>query len=154
MCIRDSNKEATDLLIRAKESGKSYGGVAECVVENIVAGLGQPVFKKIKSDLGSAILSIGAVNGIEFGDGFLATEKEGSEYHANNINQYGGIQGGITNGNPIKFNVSFQPTSSVLDVAKKGRHDPCIVPRALVVIEAMTWVVLADHLLHKRLDNL
>lgn len=150
----DLNEEAMEMLLEAKADGKSYGGIAFCRLSGVKSGLGQPVFKKLKAELASAIMSIGAVNGFEIGDGFEASYKEGSEYHSKNRGQYGGVQGGISTGDDITFRVSFKPTSSVLNVAKQGRHDPCIIPRALVVIESMVWMVLADHLLWSRLDNL
>jgi chorismate synthase len=115
-------------------------------------GLGQPVFRKLKNDLASAYMSIGATMGVELGLGFSAAEQSGKEFHG--LQQdYGGIRGGITTGDAITLRVAFKPTSSRGDVALKGRHDPCIVPRAVPVIEAMTWLVLADHLLLTRLDR-
>lgn len=138
----------------AKQEGESYGGVVETQVRGIPAGLGQPVFHKFKSDLGSAMLSLGAVTGFEFGDGFGGVSQKGSEFHhAMNSESYGGIRGGITTGDPLLFRVGFKPTSSIKDVAKKGRHDPCIVPRAVPVVEAMAWLTIADHLLWARLDR-
>jgi len=142
------------LLLDAKSEGKSYGGVAELWVDNLPKGLGQPVFHKLKSDIATAMMSIGATLGIEFGDGFLATQAEGSEFHQRQEgDHYGGIQGGMSNGERIILRVAYKPTSSVLDVAKKGRHDPCIVPRAIPVMEAMIWCVIADHLLWQRSDR-
>jgi chorismate synthase len=142
------------LLLQAKEQGKSYGGVAELWMEGIPPSLGQPVFHKLKADLASAMLGLGATNGLEFGDGFKAVQAEGSEFHTrDSVDQYGGIRGGISTGERISMKVAFKPTSSVLDVAKKGRHDPCIVPRAIPVLESMAWLVLADHILWMRSDR-
>ena len=101
-----------------------------------------------------AFLSVGATNGFELGLGFEASEVKGTEFHQNSTgSQYGGIRGGISTGESILLRVSFKPTSSILDVAKKGRHDPCIVTRAIPVLEAMTWLVLADHLLWSKTDK-
>lgn len=147
------NKEVQELLTSAKEEGKSYGGIAEVVIENPPANLGQPVFHKLKADLASAFIGIGATIGVEFGDGFSAVNEEGSKWHHETQSGYGGIRGGISTGEKINVKVAFKPTSSVLDVAKKGRHDPCIVPRALPVLEAMTYLVLVDHVLWSRTDQ-
>ncbi len=139
----------------AKSEGESYGGVAEVQIKNIPAGLGQPIFHKFKSDLAMAMLSLGATSAFEFGDGFASVSQKGTDFHKDlNSNVYGGIRGGISTGQPILFRVGFKPTSSIKDVAKKGRHDPCIVPRAIPVIEAMTWLLIADHLLWTRLDKI
>lgn len=143
------------LLLTAKEEGKSYGGVVEIWVDGVPAGLGQPVFHKLKADLASAMMSVGATIGVEFGEGFQASKAEGSEFHSRpDHEQYGGIRGGISTGERISLRVAFKPTASVLDVAKKGRHDPCIVPRAIPVLEAMCWAVIADHLLWARTDRI
>ena len=144
------------LLLDAKNEGHSYGGVAEIWVDGVPANLGQPVFHKLKSDLARAYMSLGASTGVELGAGFIATLTEGSEFHSLNSKddvRYGGLRGGISTGERIVYRVVFKPTSSVLDIAKKGRHDPCIVPRAVPVLEAMTYLVLADHLLWARSDR-
>jgi chorismate synthase len=146
--------EAEAFLREAKLEGHSYGGVAEVVVRSLPRALGQPVFHKLKSDLAAAVMSIGATCGVEFGSGFSSTEREGSVFHASNPQNYGGIRGGISTGDTLSLRVAFKPTSSVLDLAKKGRHDPCIVPRAVPVLEAMVALVLADHLLWRRLDQI
>lgn len=146
----------TDLLSQAKAEGKSYGGTATCVVHGLPKGLGQPVFHKLKADLAQACLSIGATAHFEMGLGQAWLSQEGSETHAfesADVNPYGGDRGGISTGAPLVVRVGFKPTSSVLDVAKKGRHDPCIVPRALVAVEAMVHLVLADHALLARSDR-
>ncbi|OQW50421.1 MAG: chorismate synthase [Proteobacteria bacterium SG_bin7] len=147
------NREVQELLLKAKEDGRSYGGIAEVIVENLPANLGQPVFHKLKADLASAYMGIGATIGVEFGEGFEATKEEGSKWHYEGQSGYGGIRGGISTGEKINVRVAFKPTSSVLDVARKGRHDPCIVPRALPVLEAMTYLVLVDHVLWSRTDR-
>ena len=146
-------KKVETLLLEAKTKGLSYGGVAEIWVDGVPAGLGQPVFHKIKADLASACLSLGATSAFELGAGFAATQAEGSQFHVDKGDIYGGIRGGITTGERLIFRVGFKPTSSVLDVAKKGRHDPCIVPRALPVLEAMTYHILTDHILWARTDR-
>ena len=148
------NTEIIQFLEKAKSEGESYGGVVQTEIVNIAAGLGQPVFHKFKSDLASAMLSLGAASAFEFGNGFEGIVKKGSDFHTSMTSSaYGGIRGGITTGEPIQFRVGFKPTSSLKDIAKKGRHDPCIVPRAVPVVEAMTWILIADHLLWSRLDQ-
>ena len=142
-------------LAQARDEGHSFGGVAEVRVRGVPRGLGQPVFHKLKSDLASGMMGVGATCAIEFGAGFAAPMAEGSMFHQVSSAEapYGGLRGGISTGEDLRFRVAFKPTSSVLDVAKKGRHDPCIVPRAIPVLEAMTALVLADHLLWQRLDR-
>lgn len=139
----------------AKINGESYGGVAEVVIKNPMVSLGQPVFHKLKSDIAAAVMSLGATLGVDFAEGFESVERPGTEFHSTaKVNQYGGIQGGISTGQTIRFRVYFKPTSSILDVAKKGRHDPCIVPRAVPVLEAMMAFVLFDHYLWSKTDKL
>ncbi len=142
------------LLKKAQQEGESFGGVAEILIHSMPASLGQPVFRKLKSDFAQAFLSVGATNGFELGVGFGAGQEKGTDFHSGHSENYGGIRGGLSTGEDILLKVSFKPTSSVLDVAKKGRHDPCIVTRAIPVLEAMTWLVLADHLLWARTDRL
>lgn len=144
-----------EMLETAKQKGQSYGGVISTEIINLPSGLGQPVFHKFKSDLAQAMLSIGASTAFEFGAGFSSTNVVGTEFHsAISSTVYGGVRGGITTGEPVEFSVGFKPTSSIKDVAKKGRHDPCILPRAVPVIEAMSWIIIADHLLWSRLDRI
>lgn len=143
------------LLTEAKAQGESYGGTLQTEIKNCPAYLGQPIFHKFKADLAQAVLSIGATTGFEFGAGFSGVVQTGSHFHQNaNSMNYGGIRGGITTGEDIVFRTAFKPTSSIMDVAKKGRHDPCILPRATPVVEAMAWFVLADHVLWTRLDQI
>ena len=112
------------------------------------------MFHKLKADLASAMLSLGAAVAVEIGEGFNSSELAGSEFHKEmDSSKYGGIRGGISTGEEIILRVAFKPTSSIKDIAKKGRHDPCIVPRAVPVIESMAWLVLADHMLWSRLDK-
>jgi chorismate synthase len=150
--------EVEKLLADAKDKGRSYGGLAELWIENAPASLGQPVFRKLKADLAGALMGIGATSAVEVGDGFASALAEGSQFHGqtnsqSNSDQYGGIRGGISTGDRILLRVAFKPTSSVLDVAKQGRHDPCIIPRAVPVLEAMANLVLADHVLWARTDQ-
>jgi len=148
----------------ARERGDSVGGVVECRVRGVPAGLGEPVFDKLDADLAKAILSIGATKGIEFGAGFAAADMLGSEHNDQMTaagfvtNHAGGILGGISMGAEIVFRVAVKPTSSVArpqqtvtlageerEIRVEGRHDPCICPRIVPVVEAMTALVLEDH---------
>ncbi len=143
-----------NLLLQAREQGQSYGGLAKLTILAPPANLGQPVFHKLKSDLAGAIMGVGAVAGVEIGDGFDSAQKLGTDFHQSASSVYGGIRGGISTGETITLKVAFKPTSSILDVSKNGRHDPCIVTRAIPVLEAMIALVLADHLLWSRQDRL
>lgn len=149
--------EVFESLKKAQADGDSWGGQAEIVVKGMPKGLGQPVFRKLKADLASAMLSVGATSGCEFGAGREASSQRGTAFHrageAESAAQYGGLRGGISTGENLILKVSFKPTSSILDVAKRGRHDPCIVPRAIPVLEAMVALVLADHVLWSRMDR-
>lgn len=142
------------LLLNAKKEGKSYGGKLKLIAQGLPMGLGQPVFHKLKADLASALLGIGATCAVGIGDGEELVHREGAEFHSLKNSGYGGIRGGISTGEDISVELSFKPTSSVLDVAKKGRHDPCIVPRAIPVAEAMAALVFADHFLWSLTDKL
>ncbi len=151
----EKNQQAEDLLLKAKIEGRSYGGEASICMVNPPMGLGQPVFHKLKSDLASAFMSVGATSGVELGDGRQVVEAEGSQFHRQSEQRhYGGIRGGISTGETILMRVFFKPTSTVLDAAKKGRHDPCIVIRAIPVLESMAWLVMADHVLWAKLDKI
>lgn len=145
--------QVRDLLKQTQASGDSLGGWAELWIRGVPSGLGQPVFHKLKSDLAMALMSIGAVNGVELGEGFDSSAKSGVEFHRGSEEVYGGIRGGISTGQDILLRISFKPTSSILNVAKQGRHDPFIVTRAVPVIEAMANIVLADHCLWQRSDR-
>lgn len=153
---KEVSDSVTSLLTTARQEGRSYGGEAHLVIEGLPIGLGQPVFHKLKSDLAAAVMSVGATCSFELGDARRAVTSEGSEFHSHQDDgsRYGGIRAGLSTGEDILLKVGFKPTSSVLDVAKKGRHDPCIIPRAIPVLEAMIWLVLADHLLWQRLCRL
>ncbi|MBX9768701.1 MAG: chorismate synthase [Bdellovibrionales bacterium] len=141
-------------LLKAKANGESFGGVAEFWILGCPAGLGQPVFRKLKADLATACMGVGAVSAFELGEGLEASSSHGTDFHiARSTEVYGGISGGISTGEKISFRVHFKPTSTILDTATKGRHDPFIVPRAIPVLEAMTALVLADHFLMRRTDR-
>jgi chorismate synthase len=156
-----------ELIKKIRKQGDTIGGAISCSVSGVPIGLGEPVFDKLNADIGKAILSINAVKGIEFGDGFDAIELLGSEHNdlffsngQTHSNHSGGIVGGISNGMPILFRVAFKPVATLLKdqlsinsageeiiLKGKGRHDACVVPRAVVIVEAMTAIVLLDHLL-------
>lgn len=138
-------------LTDAKSRGESFGGIGSFEIVGLPQGLGQPVFHKLKNDLASAMLSVGATVGCDFGGGFDSTELLGSEFH--DRQNYGGLRGGISTGEPIRMRVAFKPASTLGAQATSGRHDPAILPRAIPVIEAMVWLVLADHVLWARLDR-
>jgi len=153
-----------------RKQGDTVGGTITCVLQNVPVGLGEPVFDKLHAELGKAMLSINAVKGFEFGSGFCGAKMKGSEHNdlynedgTTKTNLSGGIQGGISNGMDIYFRVAFKPVATIMQkqqvltnegtlVAQqgKGRHDPCVVPRAVPIVEAMAAIVLADfYLLNK-----
>ncbi len=160
-----------------RKRGDSVGGVVSCVVKNCPVGLGEPVFDKLHAELGKAMLSINAVKGFEYGSGFAGVELYGSEHNdeyftdetgqvRTRTNHSGGIQGGIANGEDIYFRVAFKPTATIMQdqdsvdvhgqpavVQGKGRHDPCVVPRAVPIVEAMAALVLADFYLRNRAEK-
>ena len=157
-----------------RKSGDTVGGKITGYIKNCPVGLGEPVFDKLHADLGKAMLSINAVHGFEYGSGFEGSEMYGSEHNdlfipgepgeiKTRTNFSGGIQGGISNGMPIEFKVAFKPVATIMqsqptidgegraaEISGKGRHDPCVVPRAVVIVEAMAALVLADHWLRNR----
>jgi len=147
------NQEAERLLSQAKSVGESYGGIVSVSVHGLPQGIGQPVFAKLKNRLCDAIMSIGATSGVELGEGFAGIQKVGSEFHSS-TQEYGGIRGGISTGEAVFLRIAFKPTSSIGTIAREGRHDPCIVPRATPVVESMIWLVLADQVLQMRMDRL
>lgn len=150
----DESGSAAKAVLEAKENGDSLGGIAEIRVRGAPAGLGQPVFHKLKADLAAALMSVGATSAVEIGAGVEVSARSGQDFHGGSSHVYGGIRGGISTGEEILLRVHFKPTSSLLDVAKKGRHDPFIVTRAIPVLEAMTWLVLADHKIWSLSDKL
>ena len=137
------------LILEAKEKGDSWGGAIDVVVTGLPVGLGEPVFGKLKALLAQAVASIGAVTGIVWGaeEGVDVLDLPGSAFHQRS-DVYGGIQGGLTNGEPVHLRVYFKAPATLADHAKAGRHDPCILPRAVPVVEAMVSLVLADLWLH------
>ncbi len=164
----DTAKKMIEQIEEIRKDGDSVGGIITCVIKNCPAGLGEPVFDKLHAELAKAMMSINAVHGFEYGSGFAATDKKGSEnndefIHDNGkiitkTNYSGGIQGGISNGMDIYFNVAFKPVASITKEQKsidksgqeisleiKGRHDPCILPRAVPIVEAMAALVIADY---------
>ncbi len=169
--------EMESLIQEIKKSGDTVGGKISCYITNCPVGLGDPVFDKLHADLGKAMLSINAVKGFEYGSGFGSVEMRGSEHNDKWVagaaqkqtatNHSGGIQGGISNGMPIYFNVAFKPVATIMQdqasiskdgeaatVSGKGRHDPCVVPRAVPIVEAMAALVLADHYLRDKVVRL
>ncbi len=177
-CPNNNENKKIDLLIEeTKKEGNTLGGVITCMIKNVSTGWGEPVFDKLNAELAKAMMSIHAVKGIEFGAGFAITEKYGSEvndemYIENSTvrfksNNSGGIQGGISNGNDILFNIAFKPVSSIkreqhtinshgenLNIKIKGRHDVIVLPRAVPIVESMTALVLADAYLLNKLSRL
>ena len=172
--LRCPDDNATKLMLEAieeaKQNGDSLGGIIQCLIEGLPPGLGEPVFDKFHAQLGKAVLSINAVKGIEFGLGFQSTKLKGSEHNdeffveddkiRTKTNFSGGIQGGLTNGEQVYFNVAFKPTASIKSIQKtvnlekketniqiEGRHDPCVLPRAVPIVEAMAAMVTLDFLL-------
>lgn len=167
----EQTKEVENFLIQKKSEGLSYGGAIQVEILDPPENLGQPVFQKLKSDMAFAFMSIGACYEVSLGDKspedfdtvskhslFLQRDislEEGSYLHGlKKASLYGGIRGGISTGEKIIFQLKFKPPASVLKVAKKGRHDPCIVPRVVAIAEAMAWLVIADHVLWARQDRL
>jgi len=169
--VRCPDKTTSENMINeiksARKNGDTLGGVVKCVIKNVPVGLGEPIFNKLHSELGRAMLSINAVKGFEYGSGFKGTTMKGSEH--NDIiqvdettlsNHSGGIQGGISNGMNIYFNVAFKPVATIMKdqatinsrgkdsiIKGKGRHDPCVVPRAIPIVEAMAAMVILDYYL-------
>jgi chorismate synthase len=162
-----------DLIEQIGRQGDSVGGVVECVARHVPKGLGEPVFDKLEADLAKAVMSLPATKGFEIGSGFAGTLMTGSEhndeFYSDNgeirtvTNRSGGVQGGISNGEDILLRIAFKPTATIrkeqrtvndegqeVTLAAKGRHDPCVLPRAVPMVEAMVALVLCDHLLRQR----
>ncbi|MGJ8666036.1 MAG: chorismate synthase [Patiriisocius sp.] len=159
---------------KIKKQGDTVGGTITCVLQNVPVGLGEPVFDKLHAQLGKAMLSINAVKGFEFGSGFCGARMKGSEHNdlfnedgTTRSNLSGGIQGGISNGMDIYFRVAFKPVATIMqkqetinskgemtEMQGKGRHDPCVVPRAVPIVEAMAALVLADFWLLNKMSKL
>jgi chorismate synthase len=172
----ETAEKMISLIENVRSKGDSVGGVISCVIKNCPIGLGEPVFDKLHADLGKAMLSINAVKGFEIGEGFAAASMFGSEHNdafeitdnktKTTTNHSGGIQGGISNGMDIFFSVAFKPVATIsqkqqtinslgedVSLEAKGRHDPCVVPRAVPIVEAMAALVLADHLLRNKVSR-
>lgn len=141
-------EEISLYLLNLKSEGNSIGGKVRVEIANSPVGLGEPVFDKLKADFSKAMLSIGSCVGIHFGAGLDFTELTGKEITEDSLN-FGGLEGGISNGENIRFELLFRPPSTVGEKAKQGRHDPCILPRVIPVVESMTKIVMADHLLRQ-----
>lgn len=153
-----------------KKNGDTVGGTITCVIQNVPAGLGEPIFNKLHAELGKAMLSINAVKGFEYGSGFCGAKMQGSDHNdlfnpdgSTKTNLSGGIQGGISNGMDIYFRVAFKPVATliqkqntidasgnVVEMQGRGRHDPCVVPRAVPIVEALSAMVMADAYLMAR----
>ncbi|AOW20172.1 chorismate synthase [Urechidicola croceus] len=153
-----------DHIKEVKKAGDTVGGTITCVIQNVPIGLGEPIFNKLHAQLGKAMLSINAVKGFEYGSGFCGTKMKGSEHNdkfnqdgTTKTNLSGGIQGGVSNGMDIYFRVAFKPVATliqkqetidsegnVVEMQGRGRHDPCVVPRAVPIVEAMAAMVMAD----------
>jgi chorismate synthase len=169
------------LIQEIKKAGDTIGGVVTGVVQGCPVGLGEPAFDKLHADLGKAMLSINAAKGFEYGSGFDGITMRGSEHNdaffsentegvaraRTRTNHSGGVQGGISNGEDIYFRVAFKPVATIImgqesineeletvEVTGRGRHDPCVLPRAVPIVESMTALVLADHFLRNRLSQL
>lgn len=145
----EKNEEIKKYLLKLKADGESVGGRISILIKGVPKGLGEPAFDKLKADFAKSLLSIGACVSFSFGLGEEMANMKGSEVSVDRGN-FGGIEGGISNGDDIYLTTTFKPTSTVGDKAKEGRHDPCILPRAVPVVEAMVKCVLADHLLRQR----
>jgi chorismate synthase len=157
-----------------RSQGDTVGGTVKCIIKNVPKGLGEPVFDKLHASLGQAMLSINAVKGFEIGSGFEGTKLKGSQHNdlfnqdgSTKTNLSGGIQGGISNGMDIYFNVAFKPVATIMqkqetinsegelvEMQGKGRHDPCVVPRAIPIVEAMAALVLADFWLQNKVSKI
>lgn len=166
----ETAEKMIDKITEIKKAGDTIGGTITCVLKNVPRGLGEPIFDKLHARLGQAMLSLNAVKGFEYGSGFCGAEMKGSEHNdlfnkdgSTKTNLSGGIQGGISNGMDIYFRVAFKPVATLIqkqetidskgnevEMMGKGRHDPCVVPRAVPIVEALAALVLADfHLLDK-----
>jgi len=166
-------EQMIDKIKAIRKEGDTIGGVVSCVLQNVPVGLGEPVFDKLHAELGKAMLSINAVKGFEYGSGFDGTRMKGSEHNdsfntdgTTKTNYSGGVQGGISNGEDIYFKVAFKPVATLIqkydtidkngntvEMQGKGRHDPCVVPRAVPIVEAMAALVLLDFYLLNKLYN-
>jgi chorismate synthase len=167
---KNTSQKMIQLIEEVRSKGDSLGGEIKCTITGVPAGVGEPVFDKLHADLAKAMMGINAVKGFEIGSGFGAVEMLGSEHNdeflpggQTSSNNSGGIQGGISNGQDIYFNVAFKPVATISQkqntidknnnevvLAAKGRHDPCVVPRAVPIVEAMAALVILDQLLRQK----
>ncbi|WP_340198533.1 chorismate synthase [Ascidiimonas sp. W6] len=167
-------QEMETYIKQIKKQGDTVGGIISCVITGVPVGLGEPVFDKLHAELGKAMLSINAVKGFEYGSGFESAKMKGSDHNdqfnsdgSTKTNYSGGVQGGISNGMDIYFNVAFKPVATLIqkqitinnkgeevEMQGKGRHDPCVVPRAVPIVEAMAALVLADYFLLNRTNKI
>ncbi len=180
--VRCPHKETSDKMLELinalKNEGDTIGGIITCIMNGVPAGLGEPVFDKLHADLAKAVLSINTAKGFEYGEGFRASTMRGTQHNdiftsntegtiSTLTNHSGGIQGGISNSNDIVFRVAFKPVATIqqpqpsvnrqgepVELPAKGRHDVCVVPRAVPIVEAMAALVIADHLLRNRAAQL
>ncbi|MCL4128031.1 UNVERIFIED_CONTAM: hypothetical protein GTU68_041796 [Idotea baltica] len=141
------------LIKKIRSEGDTIGGAVRCIIQNTPVGLGRPVFDRLHADLAKAMMSINASRGFEIGSGFDSISMRGSKHNDQFFIEDGRIQGGISNGMDIYFRVAFKPVATLIQVSGKGRHDPCVVPRAVPIVEAMAALVMADHLLLQRSDQ-
>ena len=175
--VRCADENVVDAMFnfidKIRKEGDTIGGVVSCVIQKVPVGLGSPIFDRLEADLAKAMLSINASKGFEFGSGFSGTTQKGSEHNdafyvdnkkvKTKTNNSGGIQGGISNGEDIFFRVAFKPVATIMqkqqtvdvdlnetEMMGKGRHDPCVLPRAVPIVEAMAALVIVDHLLLNR----
>ncbi|WP_299161720.1 chorismate synthase [uncultured Tenacibaculum sp.] len=159
-----SAEQMIEKIHQIRKAGDTIGGTITCVAQNMPVGLGEPIFHKLHAELGKAMLSINAVKGFEFGSGFCGAKMQGSEHNdifnedgTTQTNLSGGVQGGVSNGMDVYFRVAFKPVATIMqnqqtinsegeatEIQGKGRHDPCVVPRAVPIVEALTALVLAD----------
>ncbi|WP_445957132.1 chorismate synthase [Yeosuana sp.] len=166
-------EQMIDRIKEIRKEGDTIGGTVTCVIQNVPVGLGEPVFDKLHAELGKAMLSINAVKGFEYGSGFCGAKMKGSEHNdifnadgSTKTNLSGGVQGGISNGMDIYFRVAFKPVATIMqnqetidkdgnivEMHGKGRHDPCVVPRAVPIVEAMAALVIADFWLQNKVYN-
>lgn len=184
--VRCPDREIAEQMISyietIRKDGDTIGGIVSCVIKGTPVGLGEPVFDKLHADLGKAMLSINAVKGFEYGEGFNCVNFKGSEMNdafvpfdsaqgdkkvSTSTNHSGGIQGGISNGEDIYFNVAFKPVATIMQdqqtidaegnetiIKGKGRHDPCVLPRAVPIVESMAALVLVDHILRNKVSKI
>jgi len=179
--VRCPDENLVDMMFnyidKVRKEGDTIGGIISCVISGSPVGLGEPVFDRLEADLAKAMLSINATKGFEIGSGFNGVTQKGSEHNdeffienkevRTKTNKSGGVQGGISNGEDIFFNVAFKPVATIMqkqntvnknleevEITGKGRHDPCVLPRATVIVESMAAMVLVDHILRNRTTQL